>query len=76
MFSSHLEQLSDPYVSVVMANVKEMVTTNFNAFSIKNLIAIFKNIVSVEQKLKLPSVNTTYECVISNFMKGIEQKND
>jgi len=53
-----------------------MVTENFSAFSIKNLITIFKNIINVEQKLGLPSVEDTYECVISNFMKGTEQKNE
>ena len=60
----------------MIESIKEIVTANFSAFTINNLLAVFKNILTVEEQLKLPSTDATFECIISNFMKGTFLKNE
>jgi hypothetical protein len=76
LYSASMGQLSEPYISQVISIVKDIVADHFDSFSIRNVITLFKNIVSLEEKLKLPSASATLESIINSFMRGTQKQND
>jgi hypothetical protein len=76
LFSSHLSKFSQKQLPEVIAALKQTVTDNFAAFTIRSLVAIFKNIVRLEEQHGLESRRSTFDCIIDNFMRGTQAKNE
>lgn len=76
MYSKNIRQLTEPFVSSVITIIKQIIDDNFTVFSIRNLLAIFKDIVAVENQLKLASSLETLEYLVDSLMRGTAKQNE
>ena len=76
LYSENLLKLPEACVSQIITLLKQMLTQNLNSFTIPNLLSVIKNIVSIEEKLKLPSKEETFGCILNSLLKGVHAKNE
>ena len=69
LFSAQLAPLGLPHVPEAITTIREIVKENYNAFTVKKLANIFKNVIALEQQFSLDS-SASLDTFLGSFMAG------
>lgn len=75
LYSKGMAHLTETFNAQIINILKQIIDENFTAFSIRNVLTIFKDIVGLEGRLQLASASETLEYAVDTFLKSTLKQN-